>query len=220
MISTTKVLNVNAICLVSLLAFSVSSHAQDSENYITFGLGITSIDDTSFQVAPGTIDTEFDDDWNYSAAYGWKRDDYRYEVELVLGEDDVASHKLNGGAPLAGSAGGINMAGVLFNGYYDFSTASAFTPYVGGGVGLAMLEAEDFRVDAIPDVLNDDDTVIAYQLMAGIGYDLSDRTNIFAEYRYFSTESADVTTSTSTGSIATNFDYASNQFRFGVRISM
>ena len=57
MISTTKILNVNAICLVSLLGFSVSAHAQDSENYVTFGLGITATDDTSFQVAPGTIDT-------------------------------------------------------------------------------------------------------------------------------------------------------------------
>ena len=220
MISTTKILNVNAICLVSLLGFSVSAHAQDSENYITFGLGITETDDTSFQVAPGTIDTEFEDDWNYSAAYGWKREGYRYEVELVVGEDDVSSHTLNGGAPLAGPTGGINMAGVLFNGYYDFSTASAFTPYVGAGLGVAMVEAEGFGVATIPDVLDDDDTVIAYQLMAGIGYDLSERTNIFAEYRYFGTESADVTTSVSTGSVATDLDYSINQFRFGVRISL
>jgi len=220
MISTTKILNVNAICLVSLLGFSVSAHAQDSENYVTFGLGITATDDTSFQVAPGTIDTEFEDDWNYSAAYGWKREGYRYEVELVVGEDDVSSHTLNGGAPLAGPTGGINMAGVLFNGYYDFSTASAFTPYVGAGLGVAMVEAEGFGVATIPDVLDDDDTVIAYQLMAGIGYDLSDRTNLFAEYRYFGTESADVTTSVSTGSVATDLDYSINQFRFGVRISL
>jgi len=220
MISTTKILNVNAICLVSLLGFSVSAHAQDSENYVTFGLGITATDDTSFQVAPGTIDTEFEDDWNYSAAYGWKREGYRYEVELVVGEDDVSSHTLNGGAPLAGPTGGINMAGVLFNGYYDFSAASAFTPYVGAGLGVAMVEAEGFGVATIPDVLDDDDTVIAYQLMAGIGYDLSDRTNLFAEYRYFGTESADVTTSVSTGSVATDLDYSINQFRFGVRISL
>ena len=220
MISTTKILNVNAICLVSLLGFSVSAHAQDSENYVTFGLGITATDDTSFQVAPGTIDTEFEDDWNYSVAYGWKREGYRYEAELVLGEDDVSSHTLNGGAPLEGPTGGINMAGLLFNGYYDFSTASAFTPYVGAGLGVAMVEAEGFGVAGIPDVLDDDDTVIAYQLMAGIGYDLSERTNIFAEYRYFGTESADVTTSVSTGSVATDLDYSINQFRFGVRISL
>ena len=218
--STTKILNVNAICLVSLLGFGVSAHAQNVENYISFGLGITATDDTSFQVAPGTIDTEFDDDWNYSAAYGWKRDVYRYEVELVLGEDDVSSHSLNGGAPLAGATGGINMAGLMANGYYDFSTASAFTPYLGAGLGVAMVEAEGFGVAAIPDVLDDDDTVIAYQLMAGIGYDLSDRTNIFAEYRYFGTGGADVTTSVSTGSVATDLDYSISQFRFGVRISI
>jgi len=215
----TKIINLNVICLVSLLGFSVSAHAQDSQNYITFGLGITSTDDTSFQVAPGTIDTEFEDDWNYSAAYGWKREAYRYEVELVMGEDDVSSHTLDGGAPLAGATGGINMAGVLLNGYYDFTTASAFTPYVGAGLGLAMVEAEGFGVAAIPDVLDDDDTVIAFQIMAGIGYDLSDRTTLFAEYRYFGAESASVTTSVSTGSVATDLDFSSNQFRFGVRIN-
>ena len=217
---STKIINLNVISLVSFLVFSVSAHAQDSGNYIAFGLGITETDDTSFQVAPGTIDTEFDDDWNYSAAYGWKRGSYRFEGELVVGEDDVSSHTLNGGAPLDGPTGGINMAGILANGYYDFSTASALTPYVGAGLGLAMIEAEGFGVDAIPDVLDDDDTVIAYQIMAGIGYDLSDRTSLFAEYRYFGTESADVTTSVSTGSVDTELDFSSNQFRFGVRIGL
>ena len=81
--STSKFHNINAIFLASLLGFGVSAHAQDAENYISFGLGITATDDTSFQVAQGTIDTEFEDDWNYSAAYGWKREVYRYEVELV-----------------------------------------------------------------------------------------------------------------------------------------
>ncbi len=216
---TKKTINLNVICLVSLLGFSASTHAQDSGNYITFGLGITSTDDTSFQVAPGTIDTEFEDDWNYGAAYGWKREGYRYEVELVVGEDEVNSHTLNG-EPLAGATGGINMASLLLNGYYDFSTGSAFTPYVGAGLGVAMVEAEGFGVAAIPDVLDDDDTVIAYQIMAGIGYDLSDRTNLFAEYRYFGTESAEVTTSVSTGSVDTDLDFGSAQFRFGVRINL
>ena len=217
---TSKMINRNVICLVSLLGFSISAHAQDSDNYVSFGLGITETDDTSFQVAPGTIDTEFEDDWNYSAAYGWYREGYRYEVELVVGEDDVSSHTLNGGAPLAGPTGGINMAGVLFNGYYDFSTASAFTPYLGAGLGIAMIEAEGFGVAAIPDVLDDDDTVLAYQVMAGIGYEISDRTSLFAEYRYFGTDSADVTTSVSTGSVDTDLDFSSNQFRFGVRINL
>ncbi len=216
----TKIAKLNVICLISLLGFSASAHAQDSENYISFGLGIIATDDTSFQVASGTIDTEFEDDWNYSAAYGWKRGGYRYEFELVVGEDEVSSHSLNGGEPLAGATGGTNMAGILLNGYYDFSTGTAFKPYLGAGLGVAMIEAEDFGVDAIPDVLDDDDTVFAYQIMAGVGYDLSDRTNLFAEYRYLGTESAELTTSVSTGSVATDFDFGSTQLRFGVRINL
>ena len=215
-----KIPIISAIYLIALLGVGVSAHAQDSENYITLGLGITATDDTSFEVAPGTIDTEFEDDWNYGAAYGWKREGYRYEIELLVGEDDVSSHTLNGGAPLGGPTGGINMAAAMFNGYYDFTTSTAFSPYVGGGLGLAMIEAESFGVAAIPDVLDDDGTVIAYQLMAGVGYDISDRTTIFAEYRYFGTESVDVTTSAATGSVATDFDFGSSQFRFGVRIGM
>ena len=218
--STNKILNASTICLASLLGFGVSAHAQDSGNYLTFGLGITETDDTSIQIAPGTIDTEYDDDWNYSAAYGWKRDGYRYEVELVGGEDEVDFHTLNGGAPLAGSTGGINMLAVMFNGYYDFSTASAFTPYVAGGLGIAMVEAEGFGAAAAPDVLDDDDTVLAYQAMAGIGYDINEKTNIFAEYRYFGANSVDLTTSAATGSVDTDIDYGSSQFRFGVRINL
>ena len=214
-----KFIELNLVFLVSVLGLGTTAHAQSAGNYFSFGLGITATEDTSFEVAPGTIDTEFDDDWNYSAAYGWKRDAFRYEVELLAGEDEVSSHTLNGGDPLAGPTGGINMVGLMLNGYFDFDTASAFTPYAGAGLGLAMIEAEGFGVADIPDVLDDDDTVVAYQVMAGIGYGLSDRTSLFAEYRYFGTESAEVTTSVSTGSVATDLDFASTQFRFGVRIN-
>ena len=61
--------------------------------------------------------------------------------------------------------------------------------------------------------------MFAYQLMAGVGWDISDKTELFAEYRYFATDSVGVTTSAATGGIDTELDYESNNVVIGVRFN-
>lgn len=180
--------------------------------------------DVQFSVAPGTIDTEYDGGFGLGAAFGWRADrgggvDYRVEGELSYRKDEVKSHRLNGGAALPGSTGDAKTTALMLNGYLDFNTSSNFTPYLGGGLGFAKVDFSGFGVDAIPDVLDDDDTVFAYQLIAGAGFALSPTTELFAEYRYFKTEDADVTTSAATGGVANSMKYESNNVLAGVRFN-
>ncbi|MCH6581362.1 MAG: porin family protein [Nitrospinae bacterium] len=97
------------------------------------------------------------------------------------------------------------------NGYIDFPMPSPFRPYLGAGLGFAIvdLEADDFGLTA-----NDSDLVAAFQLMAGIGYEISPKATLTFGYRYFTTSDPSFVLPIS-GSFETEF--TSHDFLFGAR---
>lgn len=188
-----------------------------AQSYFSIGAGMHSLDGTDFQVAPGNIDTEFDDGEILSIAYGWRMAGYRAEIELSSMSNDVESHSLNGGAELAGATGEASATALMGNILLDIDTGSAFTPYFGAGIGFADVDADGFGVAAIPDVLNDGDSVLAYQLILGGSFALSPTASLFAQYNWFNTEEAEVSTSVATGAVPTDIDYEGYSFRVGAR---
>ena len=85
----------------------------------------------------------------------------------------------------------------MLNGYYGFE-AGAISPYLGAGVGLARHATEypaqtmhfdvgggTHHVDL--DAANENDSALAWQLMAGAAYALSPSTHLRLGYRYFRT---------------------------------
>jgi opacity protein-like surface antigen len=81
----------------------------------------------------------------------------------------------------------ISALGFLANIYYDFKNTSPFTPYIGGGIGFATIYVSQGTSNLNLLWFEDDDTVFAYQLGAGVGYDVSKNWTIDLGYRYFGT---------------------------------
>lgn len=106
----------------------------------------------------------------------------RVEGELTYRSNDLDGFSLLPGVPFDG---GIDSLSLMGNVFYDFNTGSAWSPYVGGGLGVALMTADITSVGI--DVIDDDDTVFAYQLGAGVGYALSPTVSITADYRFFAT---------------------------------
>jgi len=69
----------------------------------------------------------------------------------------------------------ISLLTVMVNAYYDFDAGSGVSPYVMGGLGMA-------RVDM--SWTSDDEDVFAWQLGAGVGYKVAERTTLDLGYRY------------------------------------
>lgn len=65
----------------------------------------------------------------------------------------------------------------MANAYFDYLTCTPWTPYVGAGIGLSHLKA-DFGEQA-KSVNN-----LAWQVMAGIAYDVTSNWTLDAGYRY------------------------------------
>lgn len=208
---------------VSVFAASVSSTAL-ADNYFSLWGAYVDVKDFDFQVATGTISTEFDDGYGFGAAIGWRMREVgasnrlRAEVEVSYRANDVDTHKLNGSA-LAGATGDIESTAFMVNVLVDFSEQSSFSPYLGGGLGIAHVEADGFGVNSISNVVSDGESVLAYQVIAGASWDISQSTEIFGEYRYFATDDPSVQTSAATGAVPTEIEYRSNNVLLGVRFS-
>ena len=97
--------------------------------------------------------------------------------------------------PLTGSTqtvvGDFSMVAFMANVDYDFDTGSRWVPYVGGGLGVAIISI-DTETDTGRPLADDSDTVFAYQVGAGIGYEFpleeGRSITVSLDWRYFATQ--------------------------------
>jgi OOP family OmpA-OmpF porin len=151
--------------------------------------------------SPTGDDGALDDTAVFSGAVGYKFNNLRLEGELAYRDNDYAETIL--GFDLEGST---EITTFLANAYYDFENSSAFTPYLGFGVGAAHGSVEASAPGAAVD---ESDTVFAYQLAGGVAYDLSDKFALTLDYHYLDTaEFEDI-----------EADYSAHEVRAGVRYS-
>lgn len=77
---------------------------------------------------------------------------------------------------------------MMFNAYKDLGNYNGFTPYVGAGAGLAYHKVSEVYFTDNPNLTNrihgDNDLTFAWSLMAGVGYQVSERAIIDLGYRY------------------------------------
>lgn len=210
--------NLFAILLALLVALAPAAKAEDW--YVDFFAGYNDADDTSFNIADGgVIDTGFDSGMVYGFALGYSMGSARVEGELSMRDADVSSHALNGGAPLDGPTGEATSTSLFANIYYDFDNDSRVTPYIGAGVGFSAVDYEGFGVAAIPDVLNDDDSVFVYQAILGMSAEINDKWDFRTDLRYLGSGDPGFETSEATGAVSTDADYSTFNVTIGFRYS-
>lgn len=112
------------------------------------------------------------------------------EIDSITGQtNNYSIHDIDGS---------LGVFSAMVNGFYDFRNDSRFTPYLGGGIGIATVYLSD--VDGYVTRGNNtyyesiywesDDTVFAYHLGGGLDIALNNRFSIDAGYRYFKTDDA------------------------------
>jgi opacity protein-like surface antigen len=183
-----------------------------SSDFLT-GTGTTIPNNTLLPAGTGVgWTTEFDTGYTVSAAIGRQFGArLRGEIELAYQSNDVDTHAnvqaaaipldnedvgvLISGAPLQGATvgavvgdgqGSIDTTFLMANLYYDFPRYGAITPYVGAGAGVGFVNV-DYSPSGVG-IVDDEDTVLAYQLAAGASYTLNERARLFVQYRYRATE--------------------------------
>lgn len=145
---------------------------------------------------PLNVDVEYSNGYTVGGAVGYQLPftyfgifHPRLEVEVSYLENDVGAGSFNGGAQTF--LGEQESLFVYLNNYSDikFSPDQRFVPYVGGGLGVAFVDANIpyFPASAPGPVFSaiGEDTAFASHIAAGASYELSSGLELYSEGRYF-----------------------------------
>ncbi|MEA4838213.1 MAG: OmpA family protein [Rhodospirillaceae bacterium] len=154
--------------------------AADTEGwYVGADAGANFAQDTKFD---STDKAKFDAGYGFLGQVGYDfRGPLRAEAELGWRSNGV--NKVNSDK----AKGSMDPTTLMFNVYYDFHNSSAFTPFLGVGIGAAYLNANKIRPKGVATGYDDGDRVFAYQGIAGVSYAIDNNWSVKGSYHYLRT---------------------------------
>lgn len=166
---------------------------------------------------PDLLKLKVDDQiWGGSFAYGIKSGAFRTEIEADLRSEakknSVSYDEIDDSFDLGKIA--LSSRSVMLNVFYDFDTGTKFTPYIGGGIGIAHLKVK-IRTDE--GKVSKSDNSFAYQLGAGVAYAVTDSVALDLSYRYTDSGSMTVREYSLEDADKTKIDSTAQEILFGVR---
>jgi opacity protein-like surface antigen len=176
----------------ALAAVAAMSGAASAQNYYIKGFGGWTIpQDDDFQLNDRETGLnresglDFDTGYAVGAAIG-----YDFSPTLALEGEyvyrDADARVTNIGDDDKGSTtSNAWMVNALYK-FQPLGATGAFHPYAGAGIGLADLSVKDVGQTL------DSDYKFAYQVIGGVGYDISPQFQLFGETRYFAISDQDI----------------------------
>ena len=198
--------------VVSSVFLLAAAPAFAAGGYVGLEGGAVWLSDASSTVAGiNQGDIKFDTGWAIGAVGGYDFGTWRLEGELAYrssGAKEVSDS--TGSSPLDGD---VTSTALMVNAFYDFKTLSpSVYPYIGAGIGGANVSA-DIKESGVQ-VLDDDEIVFAWQLVAGVAFPVSKQLAIDLNYRYFAT--SDPSLNATTGETV-DTEYSSHNVFLGLR---
>ncbi|MEE8515291.1 MAG: outer membrane beta-barrel protein [Alphaproteobacteria bacterium] len=178
--------------------------------YASMSGGINLTNDSDITGTGINLTADFDNGWGLAGAVG-----YKYPSGLRLeGEISFRDNEVDSVSGVTTGSGDVSSFGFMANVLYDFGNGK-IVPYIGAGIGLAHVS-----FDAISpvggSVVDDSDTVFAYQGIAGLAVPLNDLVALSLDYRYFATADPDTTTDSGTN---VEGEYKNHTIMVGLRFS-
>ena len=160
-----------------------SVHAQEYKEgpYIGISAGYLAIEANDGDVSGTDVDVEFDDGFGVGVQLGYKHWVWRLEAEFEYGRSGYQSiDALGSSTDVDGDFDIYRWTGGV---YYDLDNLSRFTPYFGGGLGVAYVDVDDVS-DGVVTVDGESDTYFTTHGEVGLTIGLSDRFAVVPAYRY------------------------------------
>ena len=217
---------ITAAALVATTLASASAFAEESElqwyGSLTALYDMPSDSGAQLDHRRGTLagDILLSDELGFALAIGVKtRFGLEGELELASRSTDIngASGVSFAGVPLSASValgGDLKTWTLMANVRKAFGEGS-FRPFVGAGVGFARHDGEATLsvvspLGSIEGTDSGDDTVLAFQAMAGIEGDISENMAVFAGFRYLASQDLEIERLTA--------NYSTKSIDVGVRL--
>lgn len=208
-----------ALVLAAILIISAEPAAAQAERrfYVGGFGGASFLLDPELEVAGTSAgEAEFEQGFAAGAMVGYRFvDDFRGELEASFRQNDLDI------LFTASAEGDATVWALMANGYYDFpdisgSARTPIRPYLGGGLGVARVSWNDVSIGATQ-IVDDDEYLVAYQAIAGIGIGVTDSVTLSVDYRFVATP--DVELDQPGGSNAFQIDNLSHTVTGGIRVA-
>ncbi len=160
-----------------LLALTTNGYAEGSGIYVSAMAGTTYRPDTLLtSPSLGTQNMEFNLGFTFGGSIGYDFGNHlRLEGEVSYRENQIRTG--GGEDPQAGTSV------LMVNGFYDFLPfKNSFEIYIGGGLGVATAQLTTI---SLGQVIDTSETLFAYQLETGVGWNFNPLVNFSLGYRYF-----------------------------------
>ena len=147
---------------------------------------------------------------------------YRNKAEFSKGPSSITW--FDGTPRTASQSFDVTAHSLMVNAFYDFNTASSFTPYVGAGLGGAYLKT-DYKATVVnggPGTagVSKSNWNLAWNIGGGVAFHLNENAALDFGYRYVDLGKAD------TGNInmlnfsgSSEMDYTAHEFSIGLRLT-
>lgn len=178
--------------LISALSLSGAEAARQAPKwYVGVQGAVAFVDEAETEIGsrPVVDEMDFDQGYGFGLNLGYAPggtatmlDKFRFEVEYYYRENDIS------GVDVLSASGEATSKAGMINAYYDIPLKDySIVPYLGAGVGFAETE---IKTNSAILIVDDNDTVFAWNAMAGMSYtpDFMPNTMWSIGYRYFATE--------------------------------
>lgn len=198
------------LATVAVLTAPMSSMAKEDSFYLKANIGIgmnldSDVDNISRTAESAKI--TYDAGFTGSLAAGYDfANPLRMELELIRQKSDMEVFSSNNafGSP---NEGDLKKHALMLNAFYDVDTGSAWTPFVGAGMGWSRIDVDAPGFNGS----DNEDDVFAYQLIGGVAYAINEQWSVDAQYRFRGTSDATID--------GADFDVNSNDVMVGLRFN-
>ena len=174
-----------ATITTTLMTATAALAQQGTGFYVGAGAGINLLQDNNLNIDNYDVGPA----GNIYGGYDWGSLRADFEASIRENSHDGDNHQTT--------------IGLMVNGYYDFEFGSPIVPYIGAGVGVAMINQQ---WKAGGSTFSDFDTAFAYQGIAGVSYNFAPNLAANLEYRYLGTTA----TTFSDGGVSVKSDSTGN----------
>ncbi len=185
------------VFLATLLSLALSVSAFAADNGFYMGLKFIDSIQSTGDVSKGGATKAFDVD-NYTQNtigggvfvgfdfFPMYQVPVRTELEYAIRTNSETEWDLKGNARDASLKGQWNLQTLFLNAYWDFHNDTAFTPYVGAGVGMGFIQSK-YEMEIAgwgSKSHNETNTVFAWNAGAGVAYAITDNLSADLAYRF------------------------------------
>jgi len=181
----------------------------DSPWYWSLGASLVT---TTSADGPADEDIDFDEGWGVQVAFGRRHygdPDNALMFDLELEGLYTDQEPDSDGGPV----NDLNTAAIMLNGLGALAVGESAEVFFGGGIGLGWLDIGT-RSDTLSSFDDEDGPFLAWQLRAGVRFDVAESTQIEVGYRFLNIDDAEI----DDGIGDSDFDLKTKQHSLGLSV--